>query len=62
MEVLLDLCYYITYLYTDPRYYEEMSEFAIGANIDFATIRRIHMIGTLTEAHCSMYGAWGNAT
>lgn len=33
-----------------------------ASGVSLAKIRRIHMIGELTKAHCSMFGAWGNAT
>merc|ERR1711991_719685 len=33
-----------------------------GSSVDIKDIRRVHMIGELTQGHCSMYGAWGAAT
>ena len=33
-----------------------------ASGVDFKILRRIHMIGELTKGHCSMFGAWGNAT
>ena len=34
---------------------------ADATGVDFKLIERIHMIGDLTQGHCSMFGAWGEA-
>lgn len=64
MDVALDLTYYLTVKYTNPAYYVEMMAMCKGAGKPdlYLKARRIHMIGELTKGHCSMFGAWGNAT
>lgn len=62
LAVGLDLTYQVTRMYTGKYFFDEMHGIADASGFDYETIRRIHMIGELTKASCSMYGAWGNAT
>jgi isopenicillin-N N-acyltransferase-like protein len=59
---VLDLTYYITRPFTNNKYYQEMKGIADASGVDFKTLRRIHLIGEVKKGHCSMFGAWGNAT
>jgi hypothetical protein len=46
-----------------PRHFwEEMTGLAEGAGLPAQEIYRIHMFPELIKAHCSMFGAWGQAT
>jgi isopenicillin-N N-acyltransferase-like protein len=58
----LDLTYYVTKPFTNKKYYQEMKGISDASGVDFKILRRIHMIGEVTKGHCSMFGAWGNAT
>lgn len=58
----LDLTYYATRRWTNSKYYQEMKGVSDASGVDFKVLRRIHMIGELTKGHCSMFGAWGEAT
>jgi len=48
--------------WTPDRFYDEMQGLADATGISFDEILRIHMLPSLTQGHCSMFGAWGNAT
>ena len=41
---------------------DEMHGLADGSGVDFATVRRLHLIAELTQGQCSIVGAWGAAT
>lgn len=58
----LDLTHFLTNRYTTKGYLQEIRGIANATGYDYKTIRRIHLIGELTRGHCSMFGAWGNAT
>lgn len=62
LEVALDITYDLTKKFSGSYFFEEMQGIADATNYSYETIRRIHMIGELTKASCSMFGAWGNAT
>ena len=62
LGVALDVTYDITQKYTGQWFKDEMKGLADGSGVDEKYIRRVHMIGELTQGHCSMYGAWGAAT
>ena len=62
LGVALDLTYDVTEKYTGQWFKDEMKGLADGSGVDEKYIRRVHMIGELTQGHCSMYGAWGAAT
>ena len=62
LGVALDATYDITEKYTGQWFKDEMKGLADGSGVDEKYIRRVHMIGELTQGHCSMYGAWGAAT
>ena len=49
-------------MYSGNYFFDEMKGLADSSGFDYEIIRRIHMIGELTKASCSMYGAWGDAT
>jgi hypothetical protein len=61
---LLDINYYVTYPYAPSRFDEELKGMADGSNnlFTYQELRRINFIPELLKAHCSMVGAWGNAT
>lgn len=61
---VLDLNWWIAEPYTPRRYDEEMRAIALGSNgkVDYETLRRINMIPELTQAACTIIGAWGPAT
>jgi hypothetical protein len=39
-----------------------MRGIADASGLPYKYARRIHMVGEITKGHCSMFGAWGNAT
>ncbi|CAF1996258.1 unnamed protein product [Rotaria magnacalcarata] len=58
----LDLQNELVKKYIDEEIYHEMQGVADGAQIDFKTVVRLHMLGEITRGRCSLYGLWGNAT
>ncbi|CAF0846202.1 unnamed protein product [Adineta steineri] len=48
--------------YIDKEIYEEMRGIADAANVNYYSIRRLHMLGEITRGRCSLFGLWGNAT
>eukprot|EP00026_Physarum_polycephalum_P008362 Phypoly_transcript_08444.p1 GENE.Phypoly_transcript_08444~~Phypoly_transcript_08444.p1 ORF type:complete len:437 (+),score=72.28 Phypoly_transcript_08444:68-1378(+) len=62
LDAALDLTYEGTKDFTGAYFMEELQGLADGGNVDYLTLRRIHLIGELTKGACSMYGAWGAAT
>lgn len=62
INLALDLTYYATKPYTNSKYYSEIKGISDGSGVPYALLRRVHMIGEVTKGHCSMFGAWGNAT
>lgn len=48
LNMLLDLNYYISYIYTPPRFFEEIKGMADGAGLDIEPIRRINYFPELT--------------
>eukprot|EP01090_Pellita_catalonica_P009075 TRINITY_DN20142_c0_g1_i1.p1 TRINITY_DN20142_c0_g1~~TRINITY_DN20142_c0_g1_i1.p1 ORF type:complete len:404 (+),score=67.83 TRINITY_DN20142_c0_g1_i1:125-1213(+) len=61
LDVALDITEDLTAAYTGEWFFEEMHGIADATGVDFQTIVRVHMIAGLTQGHCSMFGAWGNA-
>jgi len=52
----------LTYDYTPDHWFEELRGFADGSGIDYSTIVQLHMIPELTQAACTLSGAWGPAS
>jgi len=61
LEGALNLTYDITKDYTTPDYYEELQAIADGGDLDYMKLRGMQQIAGLTQGHCSMFGAWGDA-
>lgn len=62
LDAALDLTTDATEAYTGKWFTDEMHGLADATGLDYKKIRRIHMLGELTQGDCSMYGAWGDAT
>jgi isopenicillin-N N-acyltransferase-like protein len=62
LDVALDILIDLTKPFTGPYIYQELQGLADGAQIDYKTLCRIHLIGELTQGDCSMMGAFGAAT
>lgn len=60
----LDLNWKIAEPFTPARYDEEMKGIADGSGgkVDYLKLRRINMFPELTQAACTIVGAWGPAT
>jgi len=58
----LDATYFFTERYTPKRFIDELHGIADGAGINWQDIRRLNMLPELTQAHCTIIGAWGVAT
>lgn len=59
---LLDLNWWIAKPYTPKRYAQEMHGMAKGSGASYLEIRRLNMFPELTQAACSIVGAWNPAT
>mmetsp|Transcript_10229 Transcript_10229/g.8786 ORF Transcript_10229/g.8786 Transcript_10229/m.8786 type:complete len:164 (-) Transcript_10229:112-603(-) len=51
-----------TFMYTPPRYEEEILGIAEGSGIKIQEVLLVNLIPELTRAQCSMAGVWGPAT
>jgi len=61
---LLDLNWQVALPYVPQRYLDEMQGIVDGSNgvVDGDLLRRINMIPELTQAACTVLGAWGSST
>jgi len=61
---VLDLNWKIALPYIPQRFIDEMQGIADGSEgkIDYDILRRINMIPEITQAACTILGAWGEAT
>lgn len=62
MDAALDETHALTTPFTGHWFEEEMGGLAEASGVPLAQLVRLHMIGELTQGHCSMFGAWGGAT
>jgi len=62
LDALLDLTFEATRYFTGSYFFEELHGLADASGVSYNLLVRIHMIGELTKGHCSMFGAWGDAT
>ncbi|KYR03163.1 acid ceramidase-like protein [Tieghemostelium lacteum] len=58
----LDYIALVTKPYTAAEFYEELKGLSDGSGLDYQMIIRLHMFPELVKAHCSILGAWGEAT
>jgi len=61
LDAALELTYVATRSYTPEYFFEELHGLADGSGMDYQTLVNIHMLPELTQASCSMVGAWGSA-
>jgi len=61
LDGALDVTSDLTQAYTGQYFFEQMHGMADASNVDYDTVRRVHMLGELTRGRCSMFGAWGSA-
>lgn len=59
LAAALDLTYLATVKFTTPSYYDELRGISDASGIDYATLRRVQLVGEATKGGCSMMGAWG---
>lgn len=62
LHAALDLTHALTAKYTPARFEEELKGIADGSGIDIVQLRRLNLLPELTQAHCTVLGAWGDAT
>ncbi|TNV78496.1 hypothetical protein FGO68_gene1350 [Halteria grandinella] len=60
----LDVDYLVTWIYTPERYAEEMRGIVAGSGgkISYRHLQRFNLFAELSRAHCTILGAWGDAT
>ena len=58
----LDAAWETSAPYTDERYKQELLGLAVGAEIDYLTLRRAHAVNLLAPYACSGVAAWDTAT
>lgn len=58
----LELTFALTKPFTPQRFIDEMNGLADGAGLDRQKVIQVHMFPELIKAHCSMLGAWGQAS
>jgi len=61
LDVALDLTADLTKNWTGQWFFDELRGLSDGAEVDYQTLLRIHMLAGLTQGKCSMFGAWGSA-
>jgi hypothetical protein len=57
----LDLTWDLTHQWIGDYFVQELHGLSDSAGIPYLTLRNIHLLGSLTQGDCSMYGAWGDA-
>lgn len=64
LNFALDLNYYVSAPFTPARFDEEMKGIEAGSNnlVSYELLRRTNLIPELTQAHCTIVGAWHTAT
>lgn len=62
MSALLEWNYLVTIPYTNKRWIEEMKGMADSSGVPVMKIVHMNLFPELTQAACSMVGAWGEAT
>lgn len=48
--------------FVSPAVFDELHGLADGAGVDYDELLMAHMFPELAQGHCSMFGAWGDAT
>jgi len=61
VNAALDVTYYATRDYTPSYFFDEIKGLSDGSGIDYQTLIDVHMLPELTQAACTMVGAWGEA-
>jgi len=61
-HIALDINWKVASPYIPQRFNDEIEGMAAGSGVDVATIRRANIMPELTQAHCTVFGAWGPAT
>jgi hypothetical protein len=62
LDVALDATWDAMKFFSGTYFEQEMKGMADATGLKWELIRRVTMIGELTQGSCSMYGAWGGAT
>jgi len=62
LEAALEAQWLVMESHVPKHFLDEMRGVADGAKLPLRTVLQLHMIGELTKAQCSMFGAWGSAT
>ena len=60
--LMLDINWQVALQYIPQRFQDEIQGIADGAGIDVTEVRRANILPELTQAHCTVLGAWGVAT
>jgi hypothetical protein len=61
LDAALELTYLATRDYTPSYFFDELKGLADGSGLDYQTLINLHMLPELTQASCTMVGAWGEA-
>jgi hypothetical protein len=61
LETALGMTYELTKKYTTAEYYDELQAISDASGMDFTKLRDLQQLAGLTQGHCSMFGAWGEA-
>lgn len=59
--VLMDINWVVALPWIPQRFQDEIQGAADGSGIPVKVIRRVNILPELTQAHCSVVGAWGSA-
>jgi len=59
---LLDLNFWVTNPYTNPRFDQELQGMSLGSGIPLNNLRQMNLIGEMLKASCSILGAYGKST
>jgi hypothetical protein len=61
LDAALEATELLTRPYTPSYFFDEFRGFADASGSDYQRIVNVHMIASLTQGKCSMFGAWGKA-
>jgi hypothetical protein len=61
-QLMMDINWLVAKQWIPQRYEDELQGMAEGAGMDVQELRRMNILPELTQAHCTVTGAWGVAT
>jgi hypothetical protein len=61
-QFMLDMNWEIASSYIPSRFNDELQGIADASGVSLTRLKRANILPELTQAHCTVFGAWGEAT